>query len=165
MSIEQEKTIEKYENETVITETKKSPIKRFLSWMTIFVESIIFYYILYLFLRIVFALNDFASNLGGVAYAILLVCFATTAFGAYIWGSISLSCLSVKISNKVCTTKKGTRYIAVGIIGIILYAINIFGMIAGYATSEQPVFFYLLFAGMIIYYISMIIFRKTEDIL
>lgn len=145
-------------------EPKRNPVKRVLSWITLYVEGVAFYYILSLFLHLVFILNGFASSLGNVAYAILLICFATTAFGIYIWGTISLSALSIMLSNKVCITKKGTRYIVVGIIGIISYAINILCMITGYITTEQPVFFYLLFADMIVYYIAIIVMRKTDEL-
>lgn len=132
-------------------------MKRFLSWVVVLLASTAVYYITLYYMKLTFWLDGLIGGLNRAAYVILLIVFILPMFAGIFVIQLYSAMIVPTLSQAVYKSRKGARYIAAGILGILFYGFFILGSIIGFVRLYGAGN-YLLLASEVLYYGLLILF-------
>ena len=126
-------------------------MKRFLSWVVLYLLSLVLRFLAFQYLRLVFYIHGAIYDFSRVLYFIIIYGGGCIGLGVMITGLVAGGKMMMSLSEKVMPSRKGTRYLVLGIIEIVVYLGSIITMIAGIA-EDRSLFQYAWHIIMLIFY-------------
>jgi hypothetical protein len=111
-------------------------MKRVLSWIVAALVAWVARAVFYLIFALAFFLLEKAHSFSEVLFWVLVVLEGSAAIGFLMLIVLSGASLVVIASQKVRKSLKGTRYVVIGSINAIFYALSLVGLIKGLVVMD-----------------------------
>jgi len=125
----------------IIGETRmKEPTRtgrRILAFIVLYLLSLITRFVTYQYIRLVLWLLDKIYGLSRLAYYLVLFFGGATAFGILIWAFMLGTHAMIGLPEKIVPSRKGARYMILGICVAAFYLVSLITMIAGIANNAS----------------------------
>lgn len=136
-------------------------MKRVLSWFVLILCCTAFYYCEYFVWYFVFLIGDKIYGLNEIVFWVLVVLIGSGAIGSIIAAIVYGSHLTVRASQAVWKSAKGTRYLVYGVINTVFYGFLLISYFIGTLRTSSGILFIFAAATMIIFGVVLIILGKN----
>lgn len=150
--------------ETNTTKEPRRPFLTLLSWISLIACATAFYYLQRLYLEILLRIYYYFTNSRGALFIILLLGIDGTLIGVGIWLTFWGAAGTSMLSQKIRSSRRGTRYVIFGLIWGLFYILLIVMIIKGLAIPDLPWFTYAECGIMIAYSVLVVIFGKSQSV-
>ena len=129
--------VDKETGEVVGESNQRKPFKRILAFIVLYLLSLATRFVTYFYIRFLSWVLGKIYDLSKLVYYVILFLGGASAFGLLIWGFILGSHVMYALPEKIIPSKKGTRYMVLGIGIAVFYLLSLISMIAGIATDRS----------------------------
>lgn len=146
------------------TNSKKDPphpFKRILAFVVLYVISLAVRFISYQYIRLVVWILDEIYGLNKLIYYIILFAGGATATGILIWILMLGAHIMILLPEKIIPSRKGVRYMVLGIIVAVFYLISLISMLTGFSSSSALQ--YVWHIVVIIFFVVIIFMGKAQS--
>ena len=135
--------------------------KRILAFIVLYLLSLATRFVTYQYIRLVSWLLDKIYDLSKLVYYVILFFGGASAFGLLIWGFVLGANGMFSLSEKVIPSRKGSRYMVLGIVVAAFYLLSLIAMIAGISsdTSAQQYVWHII---IIIFFVVFAFYGKAQ---
>lgn len=135
-------------------------MKRVLSWVVLVVVSFAFNYVQSILWRLFTALASWLYGASSVAFWVAVVIIGSGIFwGAFVIIGVAANFIAM-LSQKIRKSKKGTRYIVLGVWYVLYNVVSIILLIKGIIIANGKLEYFLAYGTMIVYGIVLSISGK-----
>ena len=131
--------VDKETGEVVGETNDRHPFKRLLAFVVLYLLSLVTRFVTYWYITLVLRLLGRIYDLSRLAYYLVLFFGGTTALGLLVGGFMLGSHLMTTLPEKIIPSRKGLRYMVLGIGVASFYLISLISMLAGFGSSRTAV--------------------------